>query len=46
MSIVEEPAEVGDVDYGSFFVSMALDDFRCVVQDMEDSDYGKYILFL
>ncbi|XP_031737417.1 uncharacterized protein LOC116402255 [Cucumis sativus] len=39
MSIVEEHANVGDVDYGSFFVSMALDDFRCVVQDMEDSDY-------
>ena len=43
MSIVEEPAEVGDVDYGSFFVSMALEEFRCVVQDMENADYGKYI---
>ncbi|KAE8651933.1 hypothetical protein Csa_006731 [Cucumis sativus] len=39
MSIVEEPAEVGDVDYGSFFVSMALEEFRCVVQDMENADY-------
>lgn len=46
MSIVAEPVDVGDVDYGSFFVSMALEEFRCVVNDMENAAYGKYILFL
>uniref|UniRef100_A0A1S3C6G9 F-box protein n=1 Tax=Cucumis melo TaxID=3656 RepID=A0A1S3C6G9_CUCME len=39
MSIVAEPVDVGDVDYGSFFVSMALEEFRCVVNDMENAAY-------